>query len=194
MDDTLDEEDETVVVTMDTPAYATQGAATVHTATLIDDDDPPSVQFTLPSSSAGEDGGPFPVEVSLSALSGKEISVPFSAGGTAVDPDDYSLSDTSFVLPAGTLSLSVDVLPVDDALDEADETVLLTLGAPTNASLGAQAAHTLTLQDADEPPTVAFQVATGDVAEGVGSATITLQLSAVSGQDVIAGGEWALLV
>ncbi len=43
---------------------------------------------------------------------------------------------------------------VDDALDEDDETVVVTLGAPSNATLGATTAHTCTIIDDDTTPTV----------------------------------------
>ena len=57
---------------------------------------------------------------------------------------------------AGQLSANVTISPAEDLLDELDETVVLTLGAPTNAGLGATTAHTATITDNDAEPTVAF--------------------------------------
>ena len=183
-DDVTDEDDETIIATMEAPTNATLGATTVHTATVTDDDDPPTVQFSQASQSAGENAGATPVEVSLSVASGKEISVRFTLSGTAFDPDDFSLSAAAFVIPVGQATMTIDLVPVDDVIDEEDETAVFTLGAPTNASLGAQVGQVFTILDQDDPPTVDFQLASSAPGEGGGSALITLQLSEVSGQEV----------
>ena len=184
VDDSLDEEDETASLTMGTPVGATLGATTTHTVTLVDDDAPPTIAFSIASQAAPENGGTIPVNISLSAPSGRDVSVSLAASGTALDPDDYSLSATSVTISAGNSGGSVDVVPVDDVLSESDETVVLTLTSPTNATLGSQSVHTLTLQDDDALPTLDFQAASSSLTEGGGSLAITLQLSAVSGQDV----------
>jgi glucose/arabinose dehydrogenase/N-acetylneuraminic acid mutarotase len=184
IDDPTDEDDETAIVTLGAPTNAILGASTVYTATVTDDDSPPSVQFVNAGQAAGEAVGTVPVTVTLSLASGKPVSVPFAATGTALDPDDYSLSATPIVIPVGALTADISVTVVNDLLNEADETVALSLGTPTNASLGAQVAHTLTLTDDDSPPTVEFQLTASSVAESGGSTVLTVDLSAVSGQDV----------
>ena len=64
---------------------------------------------------------------------------------------------------------------VADAVAEPNETVMVTMGTPTNATLGATTVHTLTI--AAQVPTVSFTAAAQTVSEGVGTATITAQLS-----------------
>src|SRR5213075_2199203 len=73
---------------------------------------------------------------------------------------------------------------VDDALDEADETVAVTLSSPTNATLGATPTHTYTITDNDNPPTVTLSLSGSPMLEAGGVATVTAALSVVSGQDV----------
>ena len=45
---------------------------------------------------------------------------------------------------------------VDDALDEDNETVILSLSSPSNANLGSDDTHTYTITDNDDAPTVEF--------------------------------------
>jgi hypothetical protein len=153
--DGLDELDDTVVLTLGAPTNATLGGTTVHTATIQDDDATPTVAFAAASQDVVENAGAVTVSVELSALSGLEVSVPFSVGGTASDPDDYGLSASPVVIPAGQLSADITLTPVDDVDGEADETVELTLDTPTGATLGATTVHTATIQDDDGGPALA---------------------------------------
>ena len=186
VDDSLFENDETVVLTLGAPTNATLGATTVHTATITDNDTAPTVAFDAAAQSIGEAAGSTTASVTLSAASGLETIIPFTASGTAIDPDDYSDLDLgSLTIPAGQLSTTVDLSIVDDSLFENDETVVLTLGAPTNATLGATTVHTATITDNDTAPTVAFDAAAQSIGEAAGSATASVTLSATSGLETI---------
>ena len=46
---------------------------------------------------------------------------------------------------------------VDDSLDEANETVIITLSNPSNATLGSDKVHTYTITDNDDAPVVDFE-------------------------------------
>ncbi|MDA1263655.1 MAG: hypothetical protein O2816_01090, partial [Planctomycetota bacterium] len=184
VDDGLDEADETVEVTLGAPTNAALGAGFVHTLTIQDNDVPPSVAFALMSASHGEGDGVAAALVELSAASGLDVSVPFTVTGSATVPDDLSVSASPLVIPAGQLSGAIQLNLVDDSFDEADESVELSLGAPTNASLGATIVHTATLTDDDAPPSVAFDQAVQVASEGAGVVGVTVVLSAISGQAV----------
>ena len=173
-----------MVLTLTAPTNATFSGITVHTATIANDDGVPLVQFTAASQSNAEGVTTVTATVQLSATSGQKVTVPFTVGGTAVDPADYTVSASPVVIAAGFTTGTVTVTVVDDALDEVDETVVLTLGTPTNANLGATSVHTATLADNDLPPTVQFAAASQSNAEGVLTVTATVQLSAASGQQV----------
>ena len=73
---------------------------------------------------------------------------------------------------------------VDDAIDETNETVIVTLSNPSNASLGSDDTHTYTITDNDDAPTVDFNVTSSSGAESVDSKALTVDLSAASGQDI----------
>lgn len=187
MQDTMDEPDETVIVSLGTPTNATLGTNTTHTLTIIDDDDPPTVAFAAATGSATEgDTGVkmYNLAVNLSAASGFDISVPFTVTGTATNPSDYTISASPLSIPAGMTTANIVVSVKGDQLDEANETVIVTLGTPTNATLGAITAETFTINDDDATPTVSFTSSGTSPTEATADVTLTVQLSAVSGRDV----------
>jgi YVTN family beta-propeller protein len=77
-----------------------------------------------------------------------------SSAGTAVAGQDYTAVSTTVNFAAGDASSkSVAVTIANDLDTEPDETVVLTLSAPTGgATLGALTTATLTIQDNDPPP------------------------------------------
>ncbi|MCP4694379.1 MAG: PKD domain-containing protein, partial [Desulfobacterales bacterium] len=184
-DDALDENDETVIVTMGAPTNANQGATTVHTATITDNDDPPAVVFTSASQSGAENVGAMTITAQLSTPSGLSVDVPFTAGGAATGGGtDYAIMASPIAIAAGATAGAVAITVNDDALDENDETVIVTMGSPVNATPGATAVHTATITDNDDPPAVSFTSASQTGAEIVGVMTVAAQLSAVSALDV----------
>ena len=147
----------------------------------------PVVDFTVAGQSTDETTASATVTATLDRTTSQSVSVPFSiaAGSTAIDPDDYTVATASpLTIAAGNTSATITINPDDDVLDEADETVIVDMGTPVNASQGTTVTHTLTINDDDATPTVAFTAASQEVSESAGGLTITAQLSAVSGQDV----------
>ena len=69
---------------------------------------------------------------------------------TATSPGDYDATPLTVTLAENQTTATVNVPIVNDALDEADETVTVTLSGPTGgATLGTQTIATLTIQDDD---------------------------------------------
>jgi hypothetical protein len=99
---------------------------------------------------------PVVATVQLSAVSGQAVTVPFSvgAGSTATGGGtDYTLStSTPLSIAAGGTTATISLAIVSDGVVEPDETVVLQLGAPTNAGLGAVSTHTITIGNDDAPP------------------------------------------
>ena len=187
--DALDEADETIAVTLSTPVNATLSATATGTGTITDDDDAPTVSIDSPSvaEGTGATGGTLRFTVSLSAASGRQATVAYArTGGTATSGTDYTaLAAGTLTFAAGTTTRTIDVTVTGDATDEPDETVVVTLSAPTNATL-ATAAGTGTVTDDDAAPTVSID--SPSVAEGTGATGGTLRftvgLSAASGKQV----------
>lgn len=187
VDDSLDEVNESIVLTMGNPVHASQGDNIVSAITILDNDPTPTITFTTPSDSIGENGGSTSITMQLSAPSGLNVTVPFLTSGTATGGGiDYNLTPlTNLSIPAGNLNASLTLTPIDDQLDETDETVLVDMGDPTNALPGAITSHTTTILDDDPTPTLTVNnafVNEGD--SGFATAVFTAALSAASGLEV----------
>jgi hypothetical protein len=148
--DALDEVDETLTMTLSGGSgYNVPGSNFTGTGTITDDDATPSVEWTLAASSGYESAGTLTATAQLSAASGQAVSVPFAITGTATTVLDYTIDASPLIIPAGSTSGTVTITPVDETSNEADETVILTMGAPTNASLGGTQIHTATILNDD---------------------------------------------
>ena len=114
---------------------------------------PPAVEFHLTADSGSEFlARDYPL-VKLSNVSSATVQVSYSVtGGTATNGSDYILSSGTLTFPPGE-QYRYFALPVtNDAIDEPDETVVITLSSPVNATLGARTTYTYTILDNDSPP------------------------------------------
>jgi formylglycine-generating enzyme required for sulfatase activity len=179
--DTLDENDETLDVTLSSPANATLGASTVHTLTIIDDDAPPTVTLSRDNASIAEAGGIVTLTATLSALSGLPVTVDLAFSGTATLTADYTCSGSQIVIAAGSTSGSITMTAVQDGLDEPDETAVVDISAVTNGTENGTQQQTISVVDDDAPPTVTLSLDNALILEAHGVATFTATLSAVSG-------------
>ena len=186
VNDSLDELDETVIVTLSSPTNATLGSDSVHTYTIIDNDNPPVVDFNTTSSNGAESSSSKAITVDLSTVSGKNVTVNYAVTGTATGSGtDFTLANGTETITAGSTSTDITIAGiVNDSLDEADETVIVTLSSPGNATLGSDSVHTYTINDNDNPPVVNFNTTSSSGAESASSTDLTVDLSAASGQDV----------
>ncbi len=92
------------------------------------------------------------------------------------------------VIPAGSLSVSLNLVAVVDGLHEGDEILDVTLLAPSGADLGSPAAHSLLLQDSDPAPLIYFEEPRTLVLENQGTVMVRVELSAVSALPVVFSG------
>src|SRR5207249_2866448 len=115
--------------------------------TILDDDPAPTVAFTATGSSGDESVTPANLAVSLSAVSGKTVTVNYAAtGGTATGGGvDYTLASGTLSFAPGQTNQTIAISVVNDAAIEFDETIVVTLSAPANATLGATPAQTYTI-------------------------------------------------
>ncbi len=179
--DSLDEDDETFSVTLSAPQNALLGDATA-TATITDDDNPPTVSVL--DSAVLEGGVSATVAVNLSGPSGKQITVDYAmVDGTAAAGYDYASTDTSGSLSfvPGEVSKTISVVLVDNLVPELDETFLVHLSNPTNATLGDAEATVLILDN--DPPALSFERAI-QVEEDSGFALFRAGLSGPQSHEV----------
>ncbi len=182
-DDVTSEPDETVLLTLGAPTGgATLGVPSAATLTIIANDAAAgSLQFTPnpADQSVMEDVGTATFTVSRTGGSAGAISTTIALGGDATLASDYTTSTLTLSwADADATDRTITITVNDDAAPEPDETVLLTLGAPTGgATLGVPSAATLTIAANDAAagslqltPTPADQ----SVMEDVGTATFTV--------------------
>jgi hypothetical protein len=158
--DATDEPDETVALALSVPTGgATLGATSNATLTITDDDAAPPMPGTLQLSAAtysvGEGGANAAITVTRTGGSDGAVSARLAtSNGTATAGADYTAADVIVNFAAGdAANKTVNVPVTQDATDEPDETVALSLSAPTGgATLGATTAATLTIADDDPTP------------------------------------------
>lgn len=176
IDDDIDEDPETVILTMGTPAHANKGTPNVHTMTIEDNDDPPAVSFLLAAQGFAEDVDGLAV-LKLSNPSVRDITVAYSVSGVAQGGFDYSITASPITIPAMDTSFPIVIDVTDDLIDEVDEDLVITLGAVTNGTVGFPNVHTYTIFDNDDPPLVFFTWADQSVEETDITIKVELQLS-----------------
>ncbi|MCB9149073.1 MAG: hypothetical protein H6641_09955 [Caldilineaceae bacterium] len=191
--DALDEDDETFTLTLNNPTNAQLGTISSAIMTIVDDDPSPTVQFENASYTAAEDAGLMTANVLLSVASSRPITVSYAtADGTATAGSDYTAASGTLIFAPGETSRAVQINIGEDALHEADETVMLVLSNPVNATLGSVNPATLTIMDNDAAPAVQLGSSDFVANEASASATISVVLSASAGQtvtvDVTPGG------
>lgn len=178
------EEDETVELTILTPTNASRGTPATHTAIIANVLVEPSVYFTPASQSGGEAAGTLVFRAALSTAYPLDVSVPFSLGGTATLGLDYTITPSPVLIPAGSSGTDIKITVLQDALDEYDETVVVSMGTPSNASKGSPDVHVATILDQNAEPTVYFSSSGQTVSEEVDAVAIQVQLSSASGKPV----------
>ena len=94
------------------------------TATITDDDPAPTVSLSLAGSPLAEAGGVATVTATLSAVSGQDVTVDLGFSGHGRG-ERLHASGVQIVIAAGSTSGSVTLTAVQDALDEADETIVV---------------------------------------------------------------------
>ena len=153
-EDTLDELNETILLSLAAPINATVGTGSTATVTILDNDLAPTVAFLTSTSSGLENSAnPGTVRVALSTASGLKVTVRYGItilGTTASSANDFTLAAGTLTFLPGETEKSIPLLIKNDLLREANETIRITLSIPTNSTLGSLLAHVFTILD-DEP-------------------------------------------
>ncbi len=182
--DALDETNETFFLELSNPAGATitddRGEATI-----TDDDASPTISL-VPSISVPEGNtGDHPsasVDVTLSTVSGREVSVSFAtvdATATTADGDYVAKSGTIDFAPGETQQTIVITVFGDDNV-ELDETFDVQISSPVHATLGnATAVVTITGNDPIPPGSAVLNVSGASVREGALGTTRVLTFTIV---------------
>ena len=138
---------------INTPSGADYGANGVVAATVsvtVLDDDDPSVSLSSSTLTVSEDAGTVALTASLSQASSKTVTVSYAtADDTATAGTDYTANTGTLTFAAGVTSETLSVSITNDAVDEDDETLTVSLSNPSNATLGSPTSSTVTITDGD---------------------------------------------
>ncbi|NJN15506.1 MAG: hypothetical protein HC822_04030 [Oscillochloris sp.] len=172
--DTLDEAPETLELEL----YNASGGFILGpnplVITIADTTEPPAVRFAQNALAAGEAAGTVSIPIDLSIVSGLDVSIAYTIGGSAA-LSDHSLRSGTLLIPAGSSGALLRVTITDDQIDEDDETLIVTLRDPSNATLGTPASHTLTIRDNDTAGVRRSRTALS-LSEGLVAASYSLRL------------------
>ncbi|MCB0420814.1 MAG: hypothetical protein KDD61_07450 [Bdellovibrionales bacterium] len=116
--------------------------------TIENDDPTPTVSFQNAAQTKLESAGAATALIILGNVSGLDVTLPYTVSGTA-NGSDHDLVSGTVVIPAGDLAAGLTLSILNDVNPEVDETIIITLGTPTNGQLGVQTTHTITIQDND---------------------------------------------
>ena len=128
----------------------------------ITESERPTVSITAPVSSVTEQGDTFgEFQISRTTTTGN-LTVYLALSGTAVPGWNYLPLDNPVVIPDGSSSVTLDVIPFQDAILDPTMTVELSLLASTNYNLGSPDIATVAIADdgTSQAPGVGFCFAT----------------------------------
>ena len=146
----------------------------------ITDDDTATngaLQFLTTSGSVSEAVGTATISVGRPGGSKGAVSVSYATSdATATAGSDYTATTGTLSWADGDASAKTISIPInDDTIQEPDETLGVTLSAPTGgAILGPNSTFTLTIIDNDGPGTLSTTVAAATVQKSAGSLTLTV--------------------
>ncbi|WP_165372120.1 FG-GAP-like repeat-containing protein [Emticicia agri] len=182
LDDLTDEFDESVILTP-TATNATIGTPTTLTLTIVSDDSPPVLSFSLPQTTINEESAGADVTVSLSRVSAKNIGFKLMTSGTAIKGTDYTLSSDSLVIPAGQSYATFKIIPINDTIVEIAETIQLGISSSVNVST---VYPTLTAYiSSEDKPSMVLTASANSFTEVGGTSTIKATLSSPTSRDII---------
>ena len=107
-------------------------------AVTVNDDDEPALSIGSPSVAEGSGSSSLEFIVTLSIASSEQVTVDYADAttGTATSGTDYTaITSGTLTLAAGVTRDTIAVPVTDDALDEDDETVIVTLSNASNATI-----------------------------------------------------------
>ena len=151
----LDEDNETFTVTLSGASSNASIADGTGTATITDDD--AEVSIASISNTTVVEGNTGTVDatitVTLSAASGKTVTVPFlTSPGTATAPADYEAQTGNLVFNPGQTSRPIVIKVKGDTLFEPDEKFTVGITDPVNGAPGADNLGEITITDDDSTP------------------------------------------
>ena len=191
VDDDIDEADETLLVQLGEPTFATLDDSTA-VGVIRDNDSEPRILIT--DTEVLETDSPAVFTVALSRRSSQPVTVAYqTTDGTATAGTDYATTadgaSGTLTIPAGIELGEISVYVVDDSIAEDTETFHITLSDPTNAVVAADAS-TATAYILDNER-ARLSISGAQASEGDGTIEFEVALLDVTSNDVEVTVEYA---
>ena len=165
IDDAIVEASQTVIVTLTAGSDYTLGTPKTATVTITDNDKP-TVTITATDATATEEGAtPGTFKVTRNPSTPTALTVLYTLTGTAANGSDYQTLSGSVTIGAGAAAATFKVTPINDAVLEANETVVATLSADASYVIGSPNSANVTITDNDQKPTVTIVASDANAAE-----------------------------
>lgn len=142
------------------------------------------LSFSVSSQRVSEAAANAVITLQLDEASTQTVSVVLSIAGTstATEGADFTLSTKSVSIPAGYTAASILLYPVNDGITEGEETVVISMGTPSNATKGTPSTHTVRLVD---PPGVSFRTDASTFDEDAGTVGVVVEVGEPSPSDIV---------
>ncbi|SIQ24830.1 Calx-beta domain-containing protein [Maribacter ulvicola] len=151
INDTDIENNETVVLTLAPGGDYAVGSPNNAIVTIVSDDRNVA-QIIASDGSAAESNaavsiGEFTISLSVPNNTGNTMTINYTISGTAVNGTDFTAINTNAVnIPNGEQAVDIEISPINDIIQEGEETVVLTLATGTGYVLGAGPTRTATVE------------------------------------------------
>ncbi|OFY74062.1 MAG: hypothetical protein A2265_02730, partial [Bacteroidetes bacterium RIFOXYA12_FULL_33_9] len=172
-DDLTEETSENIQVQLSNPTNAVLGGNDEYSFSILDNDTKPIVQFENASQVVFESVSEVECKLSIDHVYDQEVTVDYAiTGGDAINGQDFNLSNGTITIPIDSLCAYITIPLICDSTQESDETLIITLSNPSNATIGEKLTYTLLIYNAPTPP-----IAGISCNYGVGSLTLTAESS-----------------
>jgi uncharacterized delta-60 repeat protein len=157
------------------------------TGTILNDDTGGSLQFSSSNYTVNENQATATITVTKTGGNASGVSVNYStSNGTATAGQDYTAASGTLIFAADETSKSFTIPIINDSIDEANETVNITLSNPGGGgTLGSPITAVLTIIDDDTAPSVSISnVSLNEGNSGTTAFNFTVSLIGATSQTV----------
>ncbi len=185
LDDDIEEESETFVVTISNPTGFAIGNPATAEITIVDDEGSATISLASSIIQGDESADSIPVEIKLDRPLGFDTSVNVkTSDGSAKAGQDYTGIDETVVIAKGESSVIVNIPILPDTIYERNEDLTLVLSDPQNADLGQAEALVKIIEDEPVPTVLITNATQSEGVNGLVEMTFELELSSFAAVDI----------
>ncbi|MFT5153315.1 MAG: hypothetical protein ACI841_003315, partial [Planctomycetota bacterium] len=143
----------------------------------------PILAFGSIETSVFESAGTASITLTLDKAASKEISLPYTLGGAAVEGTDFEVTSANpLVIAEGEAQGTIEFTINDDSEFNGGRPVVITLDPPSGANLGTDIVHTLRIRD--DEYLLSFAADETAVADGSGVLELSVLFSGPQSEDI----------